>query len=447
MFSYSHTTLHLLTHNPTPTYTQPYTYSHTTLHLLTQPTHTQKPTPYFSIFTLILLPYIHHYHSIHPPAHIYHHYYPRNILFPYYLLIFFPYKYYTMTKKHTLKNKNKNKITKKYKNSENKAKLFRKITSKKLLKHKKKGGFPFIILSALKTILALTGKGALFSGKIGIALAKHIISNPITSATALGMKVLIIDNKKYFIPLCYLWEYLYNIKLNPPIFNWERNAPYDFYSKIKPLFKKESSNEVKSYKESFDKFISTFLLSFEEIINSNNDDILRLFSYDGDINKNYFKVKILHLLKKHNYEFSDFEQILDDNKKLVYKNDKNNETVPQRLFNLILHEFDGMTCDINTPTIIYNMDNIGKKIDNIIHGTLNDDITDKKFFTNINANYKNTGFNCIYNESKSSFIYNLKYLKDVFESKIDIYIDGNEHTTNEYRIKDLIRHALDKSNN
>ena len=89
MFSYSHTTLHLLTHNPTPTYTQPYTYSHTTLHLLTQPTHTQKPTPYFSIFTLILLPYIHHYHSIHPPAHIYHHYYPRNILFPYYLLIFF----------------------------------------------------------------------------------------------------------------------------------------------------------------------------------------------------------------------------------------------------------------------------------------------------------------------------------------------------------------------
>jgi hypothetical protein len=263
-----------------------------------------------------------------------------------------------MIKKYTIKNVKKNKNTKKHKN------IFRKTTSKKLIKHNKKGGFLWLpILNALKVILTLGGKGILFSGNIGIALAKHIVNNPVESVSALGMKILIIDNKKYVIPLCDLWKYVYNIKLNPPIFNWERNAPYDFYSKIKPLFKKESNNEIKSYKESFDKFISSFLLSFEEIVNNADtskkmEQILRHFSYDDNSNKNYFKVKILHLLKKHNYEFSDYKQILNENKKLVYKNDKNNETVPQRLFNLILHEFDGMTCNINSPTINYQFNKL-----------------------------------------------------------------------------------------
>ena len=46
----------------------------------------------------------------------------------------------------------------------------------------------------------------------------------------------VMKGKKHVIPSCALWQFVYNIKLSPPVFNWERNAPFDFYSNINKLF-------------------------------------------------------------------------------------------------------------------------------------------------------------------------------------------------------------------
>ena len=332
----------------------------------------------------------------------------------------------TKNKKNT-KNTKKN-IIKKKKNDKIKKKSF---------KMKGAGGW-LIIFHALKSILSFSTKLTLTSGKGLIELSKIAFKHPISSTSSItGGLVLFVDGKKYLIPACALWNFVYNIKLSPPIFNWERNAPFDFYSNINQLF----YNNNKNYKESFDIFLKNFLISFEKLINNKDKTLINKYAYNGNKRKHYFKTKVLELLKKHDYEFSDAELIISENKKLVYQNNQNNETVPQRLFNLIMHEFDGMTCDINTPTLIYEVDKIKKKLKDYVSGKVNDnEIPNEKFFSHVNVNYNNTGFDNIYedegtkvnNDDIKSFIYPLEDLREIFNNS-------------DYRIQELIRKALDKS--
>lgn len=331
------------------------------------------------------------------------------------------------TKNIKNKKKTKKNIVKKKKNNRIK---------KKSLKIKGGAGWIFIF-HALKSILSFSGKLTLSSGKGLLELSKFIFKNPISTIPITGGVVLLMKGKKHVIPSCALWQFVYNIKLSPPVFNWERNAPFDFYSNINKLF----YNNNKNYKESFDIFLKTFLTSFEKLINKKSKTLINKYAYEGNEKKQYFKTKVLELLRKHNYEFSDAELIISENKKLVYKNNKNNETVPQRLFNLILHEFDGMTCDINTPTLIYELDKINNKIKDYVSGKVNDnEISNKNFFSHVNENYNNTGFDNIYEDEGTkvndddikSFIYPLEDLREIFNNS-------------DYRIQELIRKALDKS--
>ena len=75
--------------------------------------------------------------------------------------------------------------------------------------------------SCIKIYTFFSTKLTFTSGKGLFELSKIAFKHPISSTSSItGGLILFVDGKKYLIQHA-LWNFVYNIKLSPPIFNWK----------------------------------------------------------------------------------------------------------------------------------------------------------------------------------------------------------------------------------